>query len=279
MKFKEWILSESIEINFDSIEPFPIKGQTPATQQEIKEFIKQSLNKYFRGELNQTLQRYTITLAEVKETYSGIQFNYTIMPKGGTPEPPDPNDPMYDYIMKYKDGKTNNVLFKTPKDAIDSIPDDPSLVYRGMSWEEWQFIRQTGTIKSNAGYNIGSSQDNLTFYGNAETAQFYASGFAPMQYDTSKKRPSVIIAIPREHVLSHQDEPDAIPENEFAHAGSLDAKNIKHAWMLAPIKGRQGSFDLIHTWQAVKDEYKLSDYPSEGSRSSPSVSYAIRQLM
>ena len=289
--FKEWLLTESITIA-NNINGFPLvvgPGLKPikdTNREELKEFVYNSLKQYFGDSFKQAMNRYDIFLKEIRSGYSEIIFSFELKPQGiRTPEVSDPSDYRHDFNVKYKNGNTGFYIHKTPKDAIKEIPKDESLVYRGMSYEEWQFIRKNGFIKSNAGYNLGTAQQELTFYGSAETAEHYASGFAPMQFKTSVKKPAIVIAISRSHVKDHKDMPDAIPSSEFAHEGKLDSKEIKHAWMLTPTRSKAGSFDLIFEYKAQKNQlgnydnlYYLSN-PREGSRSGPSIGYSIRQIL
>ena len=176
----------------------------------------------------------------------------------------------YDTIDKNRgleaDGKKT---YKTPKDAIESIPENPILAYRGMSWEEWKNIQKTGVIQS-AGQHNFNNENGLTFYGlTPDTGESYAGSFAPAAYKPTPTRPGIIIAIPR-HLLKNRQQNPNIPQGELAHEGPLDAKNIANAWMLVATKIKPGSFDLT-----VNDRTKKV---TEGSRGTISIQYAIRQL-
>ena len=292
MNFKNWLILESIDIELaPDIKSFPmIVGQGIETveeggPEEIREMMKKSLKYYFGDSFNQASARYKFYLKELRQSFSEITAEFHVVPKGdGTPEMSSEDDPMYDYYKDHQGGKTGYNLHKTPQDALKEIPKDPQLGYRGMSWEEWQYIQKTGHIMSNAGYNIGDAQKNLTFYGDAETAEYYANGFAPIQFMTSKKRPSVVIAVSKNNLMTAEDRPNAIPGGEMAHEGPLNSNEIVGAWMLVPVKSRRGRLDLYFRWAPIKDEegnytgqFTFSE-PREGSRSSPSISYAIRQL-
>jgi hypothetical protein len=185
---------------------------------------------------------------------------------------------MYDFYQNNTDGKTGWMKFKTAKDAIDSIPNNPQWVYRGMSWEEWNYIRKKGQILSKGSYNIG--QEGLTFYGNAETGLYYGSSFAPIAFKTSIKKPSVVIAIPKKFVMSHEDLPDKIPAGEYAHQGPLNASEIVGAWMLSPTKAKTGSIDFYFEFTRKEGEKDFSPGKiKEGSRSNPIIAYVVRHLM
>jgi hypothetical protein len=289
--FKDWLFSESIYINND-IKEFPLvvgPGMRPVknvNSDELKQFVRKSFHQYYGNEFTNFRDRYDIFLKKIHSGYSEIIFSFQNKPKlFRKPEMADPNGDFYHLDLKHNGGKTGYYLHKSPKDAVKEIPQDPNLVYRGMSYEEWQFIRKNGFIQSRNDYNLGDIQNDLTFYGSAETAEYYANGFAPMQFQTSIKKPSIVIAISRDNVKSHQDMPDAIPFSEFAHIGKLSSKEIKHAWMLTPTKSKAGTLDFVYKYIPLKDDngsynnlYTLSS-PREGSRSGPFIRYELRKII
>ena len=247
------------------------------TAKEFNDFMKTIFNNYFHGDLKNCTDRYDIELESVRNNYECI-FTFKFVPKGnGQPEIGGEDHPIY------KGMPTGWTVYRTPKDAIESIPHDKNLVYRGMSYEEWQFIKREGHIRSKGSYNIG--QENLTFYGNAETALYYSNSFAPLQYMASFKKPGVVIAVPRKLVMDHEDRPHKIPGGEFAHEGPLDSSNIASAWMVVPTRSRAGSVDILFDWRREKrddqgnysDEFYLTK-PREGSRHGPSIGAKIRKM-
>jgi len=289
--FKQWLMNEMFDIEIaPQITAIPSavdSSQQPVqffNKPEFLAFMRGILANYFRGDLQRITQRYRIVLDKFTDNYGEPTFTFSLHPLGkGTPENVADDDPLYDYYAQHRGGKTGWTTFPTPKDAIESIPVRSDWVYRGMSWEEWQYIRRTGQVMSNAGYNLGG-QENLTFYGNAETAMFYSNSFAPIQFKASVKKPGVVIAIPRQLVMSHADH-DHIPEGEFAHAGPLDAKNITAAWMLVPTRTRSGSFEIRFEWRRTKDQFNnysgnfVLANPKEGSSHHPSIATAIRAIL
>lgn len=283
--FKDWVLSESIIIA-NTIKGFPLvvdgnhKVIEYADANKLKDFINEILIKYYAKDYKNISQRYDILLNNIREGYSEIIFELELKPIGFKyPELANVNDDLYDFYKKHRDGKTGYFVHKTPKDAIKEIPSDPNLVYRGMSWEEWQFIRKKGFIQSNGHYNF-DNQSSLTFYGSAETAEYYANGFAPIAFKTSLRKPSVVIAISKNNVKTNKDLPDKIPESEFAHIGPLNSKEITSAWMLSPIKSKNGKLEIIFSYVHSREEnnFKLGN-PKEGSRSNPSIGYAVRKIL
>ena len=131
--------------------------------------------------------------------------------------------------------------FTGPK-SVDHIVPDSALVYRGMSWEEWQRIRRRGVIESSGTYNIG--QEGLTFFGDADTAEYYASSFAPLQFKPGKTRPGVIIAIPRSLALGPEDD-SRIPGGEYATNYPIPIDEVLAVWHLIPTETKVSWFELI----------------------------------
>lgn len=281
------LLFENIKIA--TTQPIPAsideKGeQEYFTPEEFKNFIRPVLNNYFGDRLSNVNKRFDIILTKVRSDGYEPIFEFDLVPIGKhTPEIAAPDNPLYSMYQQYSKGETGWRIFKTPKDAIDTIPEKEEWAYRGMSWEEWQSIRKNQAIQSNAGYNF-SNQQSLTFYGNADTATFYSNSFAPQGFKASTQRPAVVIAVPKQYVLTHKDRPDTIPEGEFAHEGPLSSKHITAAWMLVPIKAKKGVFEIVFQWKRTKD--KFGNYsgkffltnPHEGSRHSPTISTAIRKM-
>lgn len=197
--------------------------------------------------------RYEFVLRRVRPSWGETIYEWQIVPLGGEIEV----DP-YDGTPKAK-------RYPTPrKRMLDAVPDDPRLAYRGMSWEEWQFIRRHGYVESTGSHNL--DQPGLTFCGDAATAESYASSFAPLAYKPAWRRPGVVIAFPRALALHHEDLPDKIPPSECAFRGRLPADEIVAVWYLIPTRIRFGSLEVIDTHgREVR----------EGSRSNPSVSYVV----
>jgi len=195
--------------------------------------------------------RYEFHLRRVSP-YGERIFEWRVVPRGGEIE-----------LDEY-DGQPKAKLYPTPRaDVVDAIPDDVQLAYRGMAWEEWQFIREKGYVESSGSHNL--DQPGLTFCGDASSAEYYASGFAPVAYKPAWRRPGVVIAIPRELVLHHDDWPEKIPAGECAHRGRLPADEIVAVWYLIPTRIRYGRLEVVETRRGI----------SEGSRSSPSVNYVV----
>lgn len=171
-----------------------------------------------------------------------------------------------DNIYQFK--ITNKEPFDAlPEDALETVPEKPGHVYRGMSTEEWEASVERGHIESIGHYNL--SQEGLTFYGSARTAEHYATGFAPYAFQSTPGRPGVIVEIPRSLVMDTNDDP-RIPNSEYAHKGNIPLNSITSRYESIATGFREG------TVEAVVDSYKGT--VTEGSRSSPSVSYKIAKV-
>lgn len=263
MKFKSWLLAETsrnkTQITLpDSIQSIDLErgGKAPKTigREEIKDLLHNALKTYFNrvdpNGLKFLSARVKFNVTKMKDSYEGMTFDVAFEPIGkrGSPEVLSPDHTLYNYTISQKGSPmTGGRVYKKPKDAISEIPSDPRLVYRGMAWEEWQSIRRKGRIESSGHWNLGDEQVGLTMFGmDPSTALSYAHGFAPFAYNTSFKRPSVIIAIPKELTLGHEDDPKGIPKSERAVKGGLPADKIVAAWMLAPASAKmEGHLQLI----------------------------------
>lgn len=268
--FKIWVENEQVPktMRNGKIEYF--------NPQELEQFKRTALKQYFGDRYKGAMSRYDFELEPIRDAYGEVIFSFIITPKGKTrPEILDPSHPNYEY---YPGGKTRTRLYKTPKDALAEIPKNPNFAYRGMSWEEWQNIQKTGFILSNNSYNF-EGQENLTFFGtDPGTATFYGNGFAPLGQETSIKKPSVVIAVPNQGMLTNKDDKN-VPNGELAIKGPASKNLIQNAWILAPSHMKPGRVDLIFNWVANQDgSYSLGKM-REGTRFSPNIGYNLKQLI
>lgn len=177
-------------------------------------------------------------------------------------------------VMKPRPWSTH-LLFRKPKDAIDEIESlqAPDLAYRGMNWSEWRAARERGFVQSRGGYNLGPEQENLTFFSpDIRVAHSYASGFAPIQHKAAKRRPAVIVAVPKKLLLTPRDRPGAIPGGELAANTPISLADVKRAWMLVPTEARSGMMELRRDVCVKEPQWR------EGSRSSPSIYTALVKM-
>ena len=142
---------------------------------------------------------------------------------------------------------------------------DDSLIYRGMSQEEWQNILDTGRIESLGEYNLGPEQVGLTYFTtDAGSAASYASSFAPVQFKATPDLPAVVVAIgarPGVHV-------PGTGEHEVGIPGAVSADEIVEAWEGFPYQITAGSTDIIDDFHGRRD----------GSGTAPSALLGWRKL-
>ena len=73
---------------------------------------------------------------------------------------------------------------------------EAGVLYRGMSWAEWQEVQRTGVIQSLGTHNLGPAQEGLTYWSpDPGTAAYYATGFAPWPFLPTFGRPGIVLRI------------------------------------------------------------------------------------
>lgn len=257
MRFSEWVLTESnIEVPANTQLPLLIKAGGDvveyATTKKIQDILHTILRRYFnRIDSNGwrfAKDRYKFKLTNIRNEsdYFSLKLQIdSITRKRGEDEVIPPGDPSYDYYQKYGGGKTGAKIFKTPKEAIEDIEPDAKMAYRGVAWEEWQYIQSTGHIMSLGSHNLGG-QEGWTLFGyEPRTALAYAHGFAPIQYMSSSRKPGVVFSVPRSLLKTHKEAPKAVPNSELGHEGPLSSRAIKSAWMLTPRSIKPGDVEFI----------------------------------
>lgn len=184
--------------------------------------VQQQLQRVDEDLIPLVVPRYRFDLVQVVESdYEGTGYYVRTTPIGDD--------------ERAGDGELH-VAWDAPRSAVESIRPTAGFVYRGLCWEEFQSIRRNCRVRSRGSRNF-SRQAGLTFFGDAPTALFYASGFAPWFMKPAARRPGVVIGIPRSHTLSHEDDPHRVPEEEYAVEGGLEAREIKELWYVLPVRG------------------------------------------
>lgn len=262
--FNEWLIMES-QMSLTT---------SPGLEKYVdkaKNALIQYLNRYRGLERPAALGRFSYHLDQVRDAYGELIFRYNVIPREnrrGGDEMASPDDHLYDYYKKFSQGKTGARMYPSPKDALASIPDNPALGWRGMSWEEWKASKRRGYIQSMGEHNFDTQRD-LTFYGSdPETAMSYAGSFAPTAFSATPKRPGIVIGVPRGHLMDRTQNP-AIPGSELAHKGPLPLDHVAEIYMLVAVSGRAGTLELI--------VYKTGKV-GEGSRSDARLSYVVRRI-
>lgn len=228
--------------------------------------------------------RYSFALTDVRE-YGGDQtFRWEYEPL----EMQKPFGPQQEG-WRWKQG-----VFRAPTSrVVEEIPQNDAWAYRGMSWEEWREIRRSGFVGSKGTHNLGAQQKGLTFFSErADSARYYATGFAPVGYKPGKRRPGVVIAVPKEETLASNDRewrravardsdsttegsyPDKlIPEGERA-SGPLPMSVIQAVWFAIPTEGQGGFLELTHR----SDKRDAAALWTQGSSSGASIAHALIQV-
>jgi len=183
--------------------------------------------------------------SESREPIYGWKYKWLIEPIGGVKGKTEYHD-----VKRYKlpDGVN----------AVEEVPDSPGLVFRGMCWEEWAEVTQSGWIRSKGWWNLG--QVGLTFFGDAGQAQNYASGFTPWFFKPGKDVPGVVVGVDKKLTLGPLDDPKQIPSNERAVRGRIPMSAIKQVWIVYPkeayvaegeVVSERGSTDLYGSTPSV----------------------------
>lgn len=217
----------------------------------VLEAARQALNGYLRDgrwydSRPYAAARFTTRLDAVNDGWRDTRYEFRLIPRGAV---------------------TGDL---TPRGAEPCpIADEPSLAYRGMSWEEWQAALASGVIASLGEHNFANQTGLTMFASQASIAESYAGGFAPWMHQPAYGLPGVIVAVPRAGALDHEMHP-GVPSGsgELAFDHPVPVADIRDVWFLVPTSVREGKLEVVID--------KFSDRPpSEGSRMSPSVRYAI----
>lgn len=235
-------LCESRSTQLDLIIPLELQDQVDKFQ--LREWLKAAIRRPWGDELPFRAVRWSFRLDKIRSSYGEKIFVFSVIPR---------------YSQAEVDGK---YTYRTPANAVELDP-RPGHIYRGMSWEEWRDINRKGKIESRGDHNL-SGQEGLTFWGNAETAEYYANGFAPVPFKPTITRPGIIIEIPEHYAESHEDRPNVIPNGEYATT-ALPLQVITRRWKLIPHRIKPGRLEI------VVDHKKAT----EGSRIDPSVTHSI----
>ena len=119
---------------------------------------------------------------------------------------------------------------------------DAGMMYRGMSWEEWEDTVRRGYIESKGSMNIGRDQEGLTYYATtASEAAWYASAGAGVRWKPAIGMPAVVVGVPRragEHV-------PGTGEGEIGYRGRIGIDEIRVRFEGHLLVTSEGELDLI----------------------------------
>jgi hypothetical protein len=234
-------------------------------------------------------------LEQIKELYDSKRYNFKRNDRAGresydltlsgTDEWPEAytyyRDPVTNELVKRRGFRWNPEIADIYEDENDSyitsntrikegwlseLPEDKSLIYRGISSEEFNFINNKGYIESIGGYNIGDEQVGLTYFStDPSAATHYANGFAPPQYKATPDKPVYVIAISARDGIKLP----GTGEHEIGVRGRIDKSEIKAIWVGKPYHTNiGGNIDIIDDWNGRRP----------GSRYMPAIHIAWKRI-
>jgi hypothetical protein len=213
-------------------------------------------------------------VANVRDSYGSTTTTLSIIPDK---IPPSWQQTESKYGSKYlydpAVAKLDKDGFPQPKDpkALTELPTkgEEGLIYRGMSHEEFEGAIRAGAFGSKGEYNIGMSEDKLTFFSTSpRQAESYANGFAPWQFTPTPERPAVVVAIkdPGNHAKLPHLGGDT---TEVGLEGKISSGKIDHVFIGKPYDFKPGNQDVIN------DKYHGM---TPGSGSSPRASVIWKKI-
>jgi hypothetical protein len=145
-------------------------------------------------------------------------------------------------------------------------------LYRGMSWEEFQFVLRNGFIRSDGDYNIGDEEVGCTFFTEyPDTAAIYAGGFQPYYMVPTFNRPGYVVKVRRSPNLNIK----ALERggDDVAVLGEIGVENIMEVYEARPYAIRPGHTELYRRYSPGRGEIYV-----EGSRFGPRVNIGYRRI-
>lgn len=241
------------EVRFDNV-----PGLTDELKYWALEGLKSYLDDYDRlyemGDSSNYADRYVYELVGIDEySYREITFKFVYHLKDPDNKGVKAIEPRYPDSDEY----TREVInYKSAKEAIQEIPVDDNLVYRGMSWEEWQVIRGRGFVQSKGGANLGGAQRGKTYFAKRpDTAYVYSAGFAPEMFQPGVNKPGVVIAVDKQGGIEGPNQEEAVSDTEYAFIEPIPISRIKHVWIVKPVKVLgEGKIEIICEFDYMMDE-------------------------
>lgn len=162
-----------------------------------------------------------------------------------------------------------------PESGYDeAIPaEEDGNLYRGVSWEEFQFIKEHCKIESNCSYNLGECEIGRTYFSeDPKMAAHYGGTFQPYHLQPTFDKPGYVIKI-RKQPPEKIDAKVSIMHSEVALIGSVPVLEIIAVYEIRPYAVKPGDVEL-----------RLDPYGRwgsgfyEGSRTGPGVWVGYRKL-
>lgn len=171
-------------------------------------------------------------------------------------------DPKYATLQKQNQGESfesqSPVLKPEFSSSIKTNPDS-GLLYRGISAEEFESIKNTGKIKSRGDYNL-EGQEGLTYFSTDPTAaQHYAHSFAPLHFKATHDKPAYVIGVrnPGTGVKIA-----GTGEHEVGIPHEIDASEIQEIHRGIPYSAYSGSQEYMKEWGDKEFKPTSSSAPS-----------------
>ena len=160
---------------------------------------------------------------------------------------------------------------KPKSHLMTEIPplDNPNVMYRGMSFEEYQEFLKTGYVESKGDENF-EIQKGLTYWAtDTRTAEVYANSFTPMKYKPTFTRPCYVIAAKRPEKTVHIK---GTGENEIGVPEPVSKDDVVAIWQGNVYNFNPGEFSLKRYYPGTDWESDDENHPHTfGGGSSPSA--------
>ena len=145
--------------------------------------------------------------------------------------------------------------------------------YRGVSWEEFQFILNNGFIRSDCSYNLGEAQMGCTYFSeDPTTAASYGGTFQPYHMRPTFDKPGFVVKI-KQQPETRIDRKVSLGTNEIAVVGDVPISEIMEIYEIRPYAIGEGYVEIYQRYIPGKGEVYV-----EGSRSTPSVHVGYKKL-
>jgi hypothetical protein len=119
------------------------------------------------------------------------------------------------------------------------------LIYRGMSWEEYQGALKSGEFRSRGEYNIVDLQEGLTMWSSdPQKASVYANDFAPWQFKATPSRPAVLVALKDPGEEHHVYTVPFVTKREIGLKCTQPTSDISHAFVARPVIIQAGRIEV-----------------------------------
>lgn len=186
-----------------------------------------------------------------------------------------------DIVDRDEDDPIMHLRFAQPKShlstEIEPLPES-NIMYRGVSYEEYEAFLKNGYIKSLGEYNF-ENQKNLTYWAtNPQTAVSYANSFAPTQFKPTFTKPAFVFAAPKP---SHTVHVKGTGDNEIGVPVAITKDQIVAIWKGKVYEFTPGEYELFrHHPDYPSIESDEPDHPEKlGGGISPTASVVWERIL